>query len=210
MSINGILFYCARAARFALLAGIVWTIGYLVRRQKTGLRVSRRGFALRLTLVCYLAGLVEITALRGLVRAGRSLQLLPLAVTTLGDLQAVPRLYRMWTGDGAAPLEAALHSVWPFFYHVAGNLVWFVPFGLLAPRVWPRLRRLPQLALAAAGLSAGIELGQFVLATGATDIDDLLLNTLGAVLGWQMGRGLEALCRAAAAAKAQPNDPGGI
>lgn len=206
MSLNGILLYCAKAARFALLAGAVWAAGSWIAQKKRGRRISRRGFALRLALVCYLAGLVEITALRGLVRTGRSLQPVPLAVTTLGELRRIPRLYQTLLGDGAAPLEAVLRSVWPLCYHVAGNLAWFVPFGVLAPLVWPRLRRLSRLTLAAAGLSLGIELGQFILATGATDIDDLLLNTLGAVLGWQLGRGLQALRSAVSAARAGPDN----
>lgn len=203
MSLNGILLYCARAARFALLAGAVWAAWYLAAKKKKGQRICFRSFALRLALVCYLAGLIEITTLRGFTQVGRSLQLLPLAETTLGELRLAPRLYRIWSDKGAAPLAAALHSIWPFFYHVAGNLVWFVPFGLLAPQVWPRLRRPSRLAAAAAGLSFGIELGQFLLATGATDIDDLLLNTLGAVLGWRLCRGLQRLPGRPAAAKTE-------
>ncbi|WJY69082.1 VanZ like family protein [Corynebacterium auris] len=61
-----------------------------------------------------------------------------------------------------------------------GNVALFVPVGLLARR-----RAVP----VGAGLSLAIELTQFVTATGYTDIDDLIFNTLGAALGgWLAGR----------------------
>ena len=66
---------------------------------------------------------------------------------------------------------------------LGGNLLLFFPLGLLAPSVWPRLRRfVPALLCAAAG-SAAIEGAQYFLGR-MTDVDDLLLNTAGAGLGW--------------------------
>lgn len=65
---------------------------------------------------------------------------------------------------------------------VAGNVAVFVPFGLGLARLRPRLgwRRI---TAAAAGLSAGLELAQLVLAVGHTDLTDVLTNTAGALLG---------------------------
>ncbi|MFD6054205.1 VanZ family protein [Agromyces sp. NPDC060279] len=65
---------------------------------------------------------------------------------------------------------------------VAGNVAVFVPFGLGLARLRPRLgwRRI---TAAAAGLSAGLELAQFALAVGHTDLTDVLTNTAGALLG---------------------------
>ncbi len=68
-----------------------------------------------------------------------------------------------------------------FFYLFIGNLIWFVPAGILV-----RLRdgRLWQAALAGFLLSLLIETAQFVLGSGVSELDDLILNTCGAVLGW--------------------------
>ena len=42
--------------------------------------------------------------------------------------------------------------------------------------------------LAGAGTSVCIELMQYLLMTGVTDVDDVLLNALGALLGWSLAR----------------------
>lgn len=71
---------------------------------------------------------------------------------------------------------------WRYFtYLFVGNLIWFVPAGVLA-----RLRggRLWQAAVAGFLLSLLIETAQFVLGSGVSELDDLILNTAGAVLGY--------------------------
>ncbi len=67
---------------------------------------------------------------------------------------------------------------------VAGNVLMFVPLGLLVPLGWPWSRRaIPMLALAAGG-SLAIELSQMVFGLGSATIDDVVFNTTGAMLGW--------------------------
>ncbi len=62
------------------------------------------------------------------------------------------------------------------------NVVMFVPFGFLLPLIWKNLGRLPRVAAAGLGFSTIIEVGQLFSFRG-TDVDDLLMNTLGAVIG---------------------------
>lgn len=67
---------------------------------------------------------------------------------------------------------------------LGGNLLLFVPLGLLLPIVARRLlgwRRLIEVALVA---SLGIETSQIVLGVGSFSVDDILLNTMGAVIGY--------------------------
>lgn len=68
-----------------------------------------------------------------------------------------------------------------FAYLFFGNIVWFMPLGWA---VSCRGRRLGWAVLAGFCLSLCIELGQLALCTGVTELDDLLLNALGALLGW--------------------------
>lgn len=63
------------------------------------------------------------------------------------------------------------------------NVLMFVPFGVLLPVVWPQYRSLRCTALAGLGCSLSIELLQ-IFSWRSTDIDDLLTNTLGAVIGY--------------------------
>ncbi|RYY93772.1 MAG: hypothetical protein EOO11_19155 [Chitinophagaceae bacterium] len=77
--------------------------------------------------------------------------------------------------------------------NVGGNLLGFLPFGLLLPLVAPRFRQAGRLAAAALALSTSFEGFQLLTGVGAFDVDDLMLNGAGAVLGffaleWGCGR----------------------
>lgn len=78
--------------------------------------------------------------------------------------------------------ELARRGSWRYFcYLFVGNLLWFAPAGVLV-----RLRggKLWQAALAGLGLSLLVETLQFVLGSGVSELDDLILNTAGALLGY--------------------------
>lgn len=66
-----------------------------------------------------------------------------------------------------------------------GNLLLGVPFGLLLPFFVPRRLRMIRTTLLAAVAMAIVELIQGALVQGrAFDVDDVILNTAGAVLGY--------------------------
>jgi glycopeptide antibiotics resistance protein len=65
-----------------------------------------------------------------------------------------------------------------------GNVVLFVPLGFLLPAAVRACRRLRVTLVAAAGLSVLIESLQAILPEHATDVDDVILNTTGAALGY--------------------------
>lgn len=68
---------------------------------------------------------------------------------------------------------------------VSLNVLMFVPLGLLVPALWPRASRLLPVASFGFALSLAIELSQ-LLNNRATDVDDLVANTLGAVAGFMI------------------------
>ncbi|MFJ9689372.1 VanZ family protein [Streptomyces bacillaris] len=66
-----------------------------------------------------------------------------------------------------------------------GNILLGVPFGLLLPFLVPRRLRMVTMTLLTAALMVIVELVQGALVTGrAFDIDDVILNTTGALLGY--------------------------
>lgn len=69
-----------------------------------------------------------------------------------------------------------------FTYLSVGNIVWFVPFGMYLQYMGIS-RRLFQTALYGFLFSLLIESMQFVFGTGFSELDDLVLNTLGAWIG---------------------------
>ena len=77
--------------------------------------------------------------------------------------------------DYAVTREAVINHV--------GNVTLFIPTGVLLPILYRRLGRPWKVILAGAGISLAIELAQLLLPNSVTDIDDLILNTLGVCLG---------------------------
>ncbi|MDL5205891.1 VanZ family protein [Streptomyces sp. ALI-76-A] len=68
---------------------------------------------------------------------------------------------------------------------LGGNIVMGIPFGVLLPVLVPRTRGLVRVAVATALVMLLVELVQGALITGrAFDIDDVLLNTTGALIGY--------------------------
>lgn len=74
-----------------------------------------------------------------------------------------------------------------FVYLFVGNIVWFVPLGC-ALTASGNLKRLRTAALCGLGLSLAIETMQYLFGTGVSELDDLVLNTLGTWIGAAGGR----------------------
>lgn len=68
--------------------------------------------------------------------------------------------------------------------HIAGNILLFCPLGFLVPLLYPRCARLVQIGALAFGSSLLLEGIQLVTGLGGFDVDDLILNVLGGLLGW--------------------------
>lgn len=64
-----------------------------------------------------------------------------------------------------------------------GNILLFIPFGFLLPLLWKRQRPFWKTTSCGFLLSLAIELSQ-LFNRRISDIDDLLMNTLGAFAGW--------------------------
>lgn len=72
--------------------------------------------------------------------------------------------------------------------NLAGNVLAFVPFGFLFPMVARDGERFFVMLLNAFVFVLGIEVFQLFSAFGAFDVDDILLNCLGASLGFVVYR----------------------
>ncbi|MEO6809138.1 MAG: VanZ family protein [Isosphaeraceae bacterium] len=129
----------------------------------------RRSAVLAL-LIVYLLVLLNLTLVQ-FPQPGASANLIPFA-TIARDVQA---------------------GGWGLRMNVGGNLVAFLPLGILL--VWlQRGRATPfGVALASVGLSLTIESLQYLSGQRVADIDDVLLNTLSGVLGFALAVGLDRL-----------------
>lgn len=93
-----------------------------------------------------------------------------------GDVTLVPfRTIRTQLAFGLERSEAR---------QLIGNVALFVPLGILLPAAVRTCRRLWVTLVVAAGLSILIESLQALLPGHTTDVDDVILNTAGAALGF--------------------------
>jgi glycopeptide antibiotics resistance protein len=72
--------------------------------------------------------------------------------------------------------------------NLVGNLVLLLPVGLVGPMVFPWMDRWWRVLLAAVALSLAIEVAQLWVPDRSADVDDVLLNGAGAILGYAILR----------------------
>lgn len=171
-----------------MLAGLPLTAGIRlfcgVRRKRRDGRTTLPHEILALLLGMYLLGLLSQTILpelaavleSGVYRGSGRINLIPFVIFR----QTAIEVFRYG-------------HVSYFLVNFVGNILIFLPLGLLPPLLWKKMERLWKVVLLGCGVSVCIELTQLLLPRG-TDIDDVWLNTLGAALGY----GVFAILRGAA------------
>ena len=91
-----------------------------------------------------------------------------------------PAYYMEKWGAAAVYRYHARHA----FINLAGNVVMFVPLGALLPMAAPKKRRFFRTLLTSAELILAVEILQLFTLLGSCDVDDLILNLIGVVLGF--------------------------
>ena len=161
----------------ALVPAVIATSTYLVRRGRTMTWLERIG----------LVGLaVYFPYVLGLTLGG-----IPFGVAAIP-----PNEWREWAnlipfGTIGPQLAAGLESG---LRQLIGNLLILLPLGFGLPVVWSRFRRFRTTLLTGAAVALGIEISQLAisLVVGVPyrvfDVDDLILNSAGAAIGWLVWR----------------------
>lgn len=126
--------------------------------------------------VFYLAALIHITVIRN------GIHIFSLSQHTLDSVSLIPFVDL---------LALAKRGFWPFAYLFVGNLIWFVPIGVFISVGTGYRAGLGSVMIRGFMVSLSIECLQWLFDSGVSDVDDLILNTLGAAIGWALAR----LCR---------------
>lgn len=131
-------------------------------------------FALYIVLLCYFLFFAEMFGRTGADREYHY------------NLVLFKEIRRFWN-------NRHILGFWPVFTNIAGNVIGFMPYGFFLPvlsgyvrggsekRILPGVVRIFILSLL---LSLFVETVQLAYRVGSFDVDDLLLNTLGGVLGY--------------------------
>lgn len=108
----------------------------------------------------------------------RSVNLVPL-VTIIENISLIGTAY-----DGDTLFMIALILI-----NVGGNILLLMPLGFLAPILWRKFRHFKKVILLSLAVSITIELLQLLESSfgrggRVTDIDDVICNVLGAIIGY--------------------------
>ena len=76
--------------------------------------------------------------------------------------------------------DLGIHS----FLNLAGTILGFVPAGFFIPILWENKRGFFFTVCVTFDMSLLVEILQIVLRVGSFDVDDLILNTLGGIIGY--------------------------
>lgn len=161
MSFSRTMFLLALAVKFSLAVSLAYAVLRLLWLKLRNRRFDLKRELALLAFTAYFAALVKIIALRNGSDGTRELLLIPFS-TTLNELKS---------------------GAWPFAFHTVGNTIWFVPLGMFLEK-----KNLRRAVLTGAGVSVGLEILQWIMATGVTDVDDVIINTLGTLIGWGLMR----------------------
>ncbi|MES9682703.1 hypothetical protein CN514_24420 [Bacillus sp. AFS001701] len=73
-------------------------------------------------------------------------------------------------------------SIKQFIVNIFGNIILFVPFGFILTSI----KRSKKVILMGLFLSVSIEVVQFMMSLRTSDIDDVILNTIGTYIGYKI------------------------
>lgn len=158
-------------------------------------RVGARRTCLCLALVAYAGAVVAVTLFP--LPIERGMDPAQQAVSWGITINLVP-----FAGIARTVADAAQTGWWWSIATVivGGNVLMFVPLGLMLPLLSARLRRLPSATLALAACSAAIELAQLVVGLAVAgylyrvvDVDDVILNVAGGLIGFGLWKAWERL-----------------
>ena len=93
------------------------------------------------------------------------------------NLTPFKEIKRFWTYRESLGLMAV-------FLNLVGNVLAFVPFGAILPVLNSRTRGFFRIGVMTFEFSLLVETIQLISKVGSFDVDDLLLNTLGGLLGY--------------------------
>ena len=95
--------------------------------------------------------------------------------------------FQMDFGLNLIPFADIVNSPFAYMKNTILNIILFIPMGFFVPAVWKNFRSFKTMFFVGLAVSLGIELLQ-IFTFRLTDIDDLITNTAGTVLGYEISR----------------------
>lgn len=104
------------------------------------------------------------------------------SINSTGNINLIPletvKLYLHLLQQGSSNLVK--HA----FVNLAGNVIMFIPLGWFIPRIWRSFRAFWKVFLTVLLMIILVEILQYFTGLGSCDVDDIILNVPGAMLGY--------------------------
>jgi glycopeptide antibiotics resistance protein len=149
-----------------------------LRMRKLNISTTRTHEIGAALLIMYCAGIIAVTVVGDLSALAPENELLKVNLIPLRFVYDL--IYGCYAGKPAAAL-----------INILGNIALFLPFGFLLSLLWQGAG-VRKTALASAAASMFVELCQLTQTGRSTDIDDIILNTLGGLAGYMLFRLIKA------------------
>ena len=150
-------------------AGILWgfLLGlYIVFRRKEGKNITGKQILGGGIFAMYFVLILGVTLLNRTIKDSYRMELMPFWS------------YRETFCNGNKALGI----------QILQNILAFIPWGILVPLLFERFRRFKHTVLSAAVLSGAIEILQLVFRCGLCELDDVMNNVLGTIIGYAIWR----------------------
>ena len=182
--------YFLQAVPVTVVVGIVYTILRLVFLKRKGRRIAWLPEVMRLLFVCYLTGLCSLIILP------QSFWLHFFDGIFLGWWEEMGEFFRLGEVILIPTAVEYLRGEYTLGSWVkemlVGNIVMFIPFGFFLPFITEKLNRKNAFAIAAI-VPLTAEVLQLIVGR-SFDIDDLICNFLGIIIGFLIACGIKKAC----------------
>lgn len=153
---------------------IFWLIGRgivlgLKKKKKKPIK-WRREVVLNL-FIFYILLLIHLTVFR----AENSINNVSIVMRPLSEINWIPFVETAKLTQGT--------TLFDYYYNLYGNIIWFIPMGFGAAYLMKRNHFVLRSLLIGIAVSVLIESLQFIFYTGVSDIDDVIFNTIGTIIG---------------------------
>ena len=156
-----------------VMISLLWILVRVAVRKKTGQFSVRREAELLLVYICLI------------VVARFTLFAMETVNGKVQPLRFDPTFGAAWDINWKALcFLAAYEHLWEMKVNIIGNIAMFIPIGVIWPAVFRQLDTHKKVIAAGVGFSLFIEIIQLPLHGRVTDVDDLILNSLGYLIGY--------------------------
>lgn len=158
----------------ALFYFIFWFIGrviFLAVKKKKKKSIKWRRELILNAFVFYVILLIHLTVFR----EENSINNVSIVLRPLSEINWIPFVETTKLTQGT--------SLFDYYYNLYGNILWFIPMGFSAAYLMKKKHSFLRSLSVGVAVSFLIEAMQFLFYTGISDVDDLIFNTIGTIIG---------------------------